>query len=129
MSVEYACQLTTINNVTLSYRRDSFSKINDINQEMIHRYDQEERQRVRYSTDIDSIENEKGKVKVNYKNGFSTVYDRVIYALGGTTPVDFLQKSNIDVDEKSRPIYNKNYKTSVDGLYIAGDIIYDNGGS
>ncbi|SFV60344.1 Thioredoxin reductase [hydrothermal vent metagenome] len=128
-AVEYACQLTTINDVTLSYRRDSFSKINDINQEMIERYDQEERLRVRYGIDIESIENAEGKVKVNYNNGFSTVYDRVIYALGGTTPVDFLQKSNIDIDEKDRPIYDEKYQTSVDGLYIAGDIIYDNGGS
>jgi thioredoxin reductase (NADPH) len=128
-AVEYACQLTTINEVTLSYRREAFSKINEINQEMIHRYDQEERLRVRYGIDIDTIENEQGKVKVNYNNGFSVVYDRVIYALGGTTPIDFLQKSNIDTDEKSRPIYNENYQTSVEGLYMAGDIIYDNGGS
>jgi len=128
-AVEYACQLTTTNNITLSYRRDSFSKVNNINQEMIERYDQEERLRVRYSTNIDSIENENGRVKVNYSSGFSTIYDRVIYALGGTTPVDFLQKSNIKIDEKNRPIYNKNYQTSVEGLYIAGDIIYDNGGS
>ena len=128
-AVEYACQLTTINDITLSYRRDSFSKINDINQEMIERYDQEERLRVRYSIDIESIENEEGRVKVNYNNGFSTIYDRVIYALGGTTPIDFLNKSNINIDEKDRPIYDENYKTSVDGLYMAGDIIYDNGGS
>ena len=128
-AVEYACQLTTTNNITLSYRRDSFSKVNNINQEMIERYDQEERLRVRYGTNIDSIENENGRVKVNYSSGFSTIYDRVIYALGGTTPVDFLQKSNIKIDEKNRPIYNKNYQTSVEGLYIAGDIIYDNGGS
>jgi thioredoxin reductase (NADPH) len=129
-AVEYACQLTTINDVTLSYRRDSFSKINEINQEMIERYDQEERLRVRYGIDIESIENDEGRVKVNYKNGFSTLYDRVIYALGGTTPIDFLQKSNINTDEQDRPIYNdKNYQTSVEGLYMAGDIIYDNGGS
>lgn len=128
-AVEYACQLTTINNVTLSYRRDKFSKINEINQEMIERYDQEERLRVRFGIDINSIENNEGKVKVNYNNGFSTTYDRVIYALGGTTPVDFLQKSNINLDENQQPIFDKNYMTSVDRLYLAGDIIYNNGGS
>lgn len=128
-AVEYACQLTTQNSITLSYRRDSFSKISDINAEMIERYDQEERLRVRYSTDIESIENENGKVKVNYANGFHTVYDRVIYALGGTTPVDFLQKSSIEVDENKQPIFDEKYQTSVDGLYLAGDIIYSSGGS
>ena len=128
-AVEYACQLSTINNITLSYRRDSFSKINDINQEMIERYDQEERLRVRYSIDIESLENEDGKVKVNYNNGFHTVYDRVIYALGGTTPVDFFMKSDMQLDDNSMPIINDKYETSVDGLYIAGDIVYKSGGS
>ncbi len=128
-AVEYACQLTTQNSVTLSYRRDKFSKISDINAEMINRYDQEERLRVRYSTDIESIENEEGRVKVNYTNGFHTIYDRVIYALGGTTPVDFLQKSGIEIDENKQPIFDENYQTSVEGLYLAGDIIYNSGGS
>jgi thioredoxin reductase (NADPH) len=128
-AVEYACQLTTQNSVTLSYRRDKFSKISDINAEMINRYDQEERLRVRYSTDIESIENEEGRVKVNYTNGFHTIYDRVIYALGGTTPVDFLQKSGIEIDENKQPVFDENYQTSVEGLYLAGDIIYNSGGS
>ena len=128
-AVEYACQLSTINNVTLSYRRTEFSKINDINQNMINRYDQEERLRVRYGIDIESIENQDGKVKVNYSNGFSTTYGRVIYALGGTTPVDFLQKSNIDINENKQPIFNEQYETSVQGLYLVGDIIYNSGGS
>lgn len=56
--MEYACQLSTINDVTLSYRRERFARINEINREMIERYDQEERLRVRYGIDIDSIENE-----------------------------------------------------------------------
>jgi len=128
-AVEYACQLTTMNTITLSYRRESFSKINEINQEMIERYDQEERLRVRYSIDIESIENEDGKVKVNYSNGFHTIYDRVIYALGGTTPVDFFRNSNMELDENDMPTINECYESSVEGLYTVGDIVYDSGGS
>lgn len=128
-AVEYACQLTTENDVTLSYRRDKFSKINDINQEMITRYDQEERLRVRFSTDIESIESHEGKIKVNYTNGFHTIYDRIIYALGGTTPTDFLRNSNIELNENKQPLFNEHYETSVNGLYLAGDIIFNNGGS
>ena len=128
--VEYACQLTTENDITLAIREDKFVDCNDINKEMIIRYDQQERLRVRYSADIESIEkNEEGGVKVNYKNGFHTNYDRIIYAIGGTTPVDFLRKSNIELNDKKSPIYNENNETSVKGLYIVGDIIYDKGGS
>ncbi|MFT7823788.1 MAG: NAD(P)-binding domain-containing protein [Sulfurimonas sp.] len=128
-AVEYACQLSCDNDVTLSYRRESFARINDINQEMIERYDQEEKLRVRYGIDIDAIENEDGKVRVNYSNGFHTIYDRVIYALGGTTPVDFFRKSNMELDEHDIPRFNEKYETSVKGLYIAGDIVYKSGGS
>ncbi len=128
-AVEYACQLVTQNDVTLSYRGDSFSRVGDINLEMIQKYEQEEKLKVRYSTDIDSIENQEGKIKVNYSNGFHTIYDRLIYALGGTTPVDFLLKSNIKIDENDLPVFDKNYQTSVESLYLAGDIIYKNGGS
>jgi len=66
--------------------------LNDINREMIERYDQKEHLRVRYGIDIDSIENEEGRVRVNYSNALDTLYDRVIYALGGTTSVNFLRK-------------------------------------
>lgn len=128
--VEYACQLTTENEVTLALRESKFVDANEINEEMVIRYDQEERLRIRYNTDIEHIEALEGRVKVYYKNGFQTVYDRIIYAIGGTTPIDFLQRSNIDVDDQKRPIYNENtYETSVPGLYLAGDIIYDKGGS
>ncbi|HIP47837.1 MAG TPA: cbb3-type cytochrome oxidase assembly protein CcoS [Lutibacter sp.] len=128
--VEYACQLTTENEVTLALREPKFVDANAINEEMVIRYDQEERLRIRYNADIDYIEALEGRVKVYYKNGFQTVYDRIIYAIGGTTPIDFLQRSDIDVDDQKRPIYNENtYETSVKGLYLAGDIIYDKGGS
>jgi thioredoxin reductase (NADPH) len=128
-AVEYASELCCLNDVTLSYRKERFSRVNDINLEIIQRYDQEERLRVRYGTDIDSIENEDGRVKVNYSNGYHTIYDRVIYALGGTTPVDFFRKSSMELDEHDLPAINESYETNVKGLYVAGDIVYKSGGS
>ncbi len=128
-ALEYACHLSTDNEVTLSYRRDSFARANDINREMITQYDQEERLRVRYETDIDSVENHDGRIKVNYSNGYPVIYDRIIYALGGTTPVDFLRSCHIELDEDGQPIFNAQHETSVEGLYMVGDIVFDSGGS
>jgi len=130
-AVEYACHLTKDNTVTLAYRKNEFARINDINKEMITRYDQEEILRVRYGIDIESIENHNhdGKVQVNYSNGFHTVYDRVIYALGGTTPVDFLRSCHIELDEDNQPIFSDTHETSVEGLYMVGDIVFNSGGS
>ncbi len=128
-AVEYASHLSLDNDVTLSYRRDTFARINDINKDMIERYDQEEKLRVRYGIDIDSIENVDGKVKVNYNNGYSVIYDRVIYALGGTTPVDFLRSCGIELDENKQPVFDEHYESNVEGLYLAGDIVFKSGGS
>jgi len=128
-AVEYASELSNINKVTLSYRKESFTRVNDINKEIIERYDDEEKLRVRYGTDIDSIENEEGKVKVNYKDGCHTIYDRVIYALGGTTPIEFFRKSSMEVDEHGLPVTSESFESSVKGLYVAGDIVYKSGGS
>jgi len=128
-AVEYACELSNLNDVTLSYRKESFNRVNDVNKEAIERYDQEEKLRVRYGMDIESIENEEGRVKVNYTNGYHTIYDRVIYALGGTTPIDFFRKSEMEVDEHDLPVTSESYETSVKGLYVAGDIVYKSGGS
>lgn len=128
-AVEYACELSNLNDVTLSYRKESFNRVNDVNKEAVERYDQEEKLRVRYGIDIESIENEEGRVKVNYTNGYHTIYDRVIYALGGTTPIDFFRKSEMEVDEHDLPVTSESYETSVKGLYVAGDIVYKSGGS
>ena len=128
-AVEYACHLSTDNTVTIAYRKESFSRINDINSEMITRYDQEELLRIRYSADILSIENHEGKVQVNYTNGYHVIYDRVIYALGGTTPVDFLRSCGIGLDDDNEPIFNAQHETTVEGLYMVGDIVFNSGGS
>ncbi len=127
--VEYACQLSVDNVVTLAVRGDKIDRANDINQEMVYRYDSEERIRIRFNADTTSIEPFENRIKVNYADGTHTVYDRIIYALGGTTPVGFLQKSNVEVDEGKHPIFDENYETSVKGLYIVGDIVYKKGGS
>jgi len=128
-AVEYACHLSKDNMVTLSYRRNEFARINDINKEMIVNYDQEEILRVRYGIDIESIENHEGKIKVNYNNGYHTIYDRVIYALGGTTPVDFLRSCGVELNNENEPIFNQQHETTVSGLYMVGDIVFNSGGS
>jgi len=128
-ALEYACHLSKDNEVTLSYRKDIFARANDINREMITEYDQQEKLRVRYNTNIDAIENHEGRIQVNYANGYHTLYDRIIYALGGTTPVDFLRSCHIELDEDNQPIFNEQHETSVNGLYMVGDIVFDSGGS
>ena len=55
-------------------------------------------------------------------------YDRVIYAIGGTTPSAFLDSSGI-IEEDGKPVHDDNYETNVKGLFVAGDITQESGGS
>ena len=129
-AAEYAYHLADENNnVTLVYRKATFSRLNDLNEELLRKYYGEEKLRLRMNTDIESLENEDGKVKVTFNDGFSVIYDRIIYAIGGTTPVDFLKACGIEVDEDLKPIFDEHQETTAKDIYVAGDIAFASGGS
>ncbi|MDX1808227.1 MAG: NAD(P)-binding domain-containing protein [Sulfurospirillaceae bacterium] len=126
---EYAVYLAKENTVTLNYRKTEFSRLNSINAKELADANGEERLRLRLGVNILSLENEGGSVKVTYDDGYSVVYDRIIYAIGGTTPVDFLKKCDVELDENKQPILDQNFETNNKGLYIVGDLAVDSGGS
>lgn len=128
-AAEYAIELSKTNIVTLNYRRDKFTRLNEINEEKLYEYDGQEKIRLRLGVDIESLENKDGLVKVNYTSGHHTIYDRVIYAIGGTTPIDFLRNCGVTFDENKKPIFDENFETQREGLYLAGDIAVRSGGS
>jgi len=128
-AVEYAVYLSKNNNVTLNYRRTEFPRINDINRQDLKDAVGYERLRTRLGCNILSLENEDGLVKVNYDDGYSVVYDRAIYAIGGTTPVGFLKNCGVELNEKKQPIIDDNFETTTKGLHIVGDLAIDSGGS
>ena len=127
-AVEYACDLSESNEVTLNYRRESLTRPNPTNQKMFAEYVEKGAVRPKLGVDIESLENEHGRVKVNFADG-AELYDRVIYAIGGTTPKDFLKSCGITLDESGEPIFDEHYETEVPGMYIAGDIAFKSGGS
>ena len=129
-AAEYAYDLADQNNnVTLVYRKAEFSRLNETNENLLKKYNGEEKLRLRMSTDIISLENEEDKVKVEFNDGYSVLYDRIIYAIGGTTPVDFLKSCGITVDEDEKPIFDEHHETSAKDIYVAGDIAFKSGGS
>ncbi|NPA28548.1 MAG: NAD(P)-binding domain-containing protein [Epsilonproteobacteria bacterium] len=128
-ATEYAIELSNFNDVTLNYRKANLTRPNPTNKENILKAFKDGRVRPKLGVDIKSLENEQGRVKVNFTDGSSEVFDRVVYAIGGTTPVDFLKNANIELDDRGEPILKDNLETSVDGLYIAGDIAFKSGGS
>ncbi len=129
---EYAYGLVDLGmncEVTLNYRRAEIGRMNPINKETTEKYLEEGKLINKLGTDVDSVEPSpvegqvQPQVKVNFTDGTSEVYDRVVFALGGTSPKDFLNNSKIEMNEWGEPLYNEDtMATNIEGLYTIGDV-------
>lgn len=128
-AVEYAYDLCKTNPTTLNYRRSEFSRINDTNAEELQKVIANGELHTKLGVDIVSLSNEDGKVGVEFADGEKIIYDRVIYAIGGATPLDFLQKCKLELDDSQTPKSSEICETSIEGLFVAGDIALSSGGS
>ena len=128
-AIEYAVELSETNDVTLNYRRPEITRPNPTNQTMIAEAIARGTVHPRLGVDIVRLENDNGKIRVHYADDTEEVYERVIYAIGGTTPVDFLKNAGLALDATGEPVIADNLETSVEGIYIAGDIAFKSGGS
>lgn len=131
-AVEYAIDLaqnTQGGSVTLNYRRKEFTRINDINAKELESALSNGRLIGRFGIDIIELSDEDGKVAVKFSDESKEVFERVIYAIGGATPVDFLKKCGIKTDEKGVPLVSQTLESSVKNLFVAGDIALKSGGS
>lgn len=127
-AVEYANFLAQSNDTTLNYRRNEFSRVNEINLKQLQDSIESQKLKARLGVDIEGLEDDEGKVKVNFTDKSSETFDRVVYAIGGAAPIDFLGKCNLELDEAGVPI-SHNYESSIGNLFIAGDILLKSGGS
>jgi thioredoxin reductase (NADPH) len=121
-AAEYGYYLADSNDVTLNYRQKQFSRLNPENEEILYRYEKNGKLKLKLGVDIDTLEDVDGKVKIVYTDGSSEIFDRIIYAIGGVLPADFLKSCGIELNERGRPIYDKNHETYTTGLYVAGDV-------
>lgn len=127
-AIEYAVELCDRNDVTICYRRDTFSRANPINQANIAKAIGEGHLIAMLNTEIKELEADSGRVKVIFSDGYWELYDRLIYAIGGTTPSGFLRDSGIK-EENGLPVHDEHYQTNIPGLFVAGDITQESGGS
>lgn len=127
-AIEYAVELCGKNEVSICYRRGTFRRANPTNQADIEKAVSGGCVRPLLNTEITELESESGKVKVIFSDGRSELFDRLVYAIGGTTPSGFLQSSGIR-EEEGKPVHDENYQTNVPGIFVAGDITQESGGS
>ncbi len=128
-AAEYAVDLANTCKITLCYRRTSFTRLNDTNLKDIEEAGKSGKVVLKLGLDISEVIDEGAKAKVLFNDGSQDIYDRIIYAIGGSTPVDFLQKCGIKVDEQGIPVFDENKQSNVKGIFVAGDIATKNGAS
>ncbi len=120
------------NEVFLSYRRDQFSRMNDINEKTIKTLADKGRCKLLMGTDIESVESSKkddGKIKVNFKQRDALTFDAIVYALGGTTPKNFLETIGIKMTKEGPEVSNFFESEEREGIFLLGDLTAKEGGS
>ena len=128
-AIEYAVDLSAKNEVAICYRRETFRRANPTNQRDIANAIAHNEVRPILGVNIEGLEaTEDGRIKVLFNEIEPEVFDRVIYAIGGTTPSAFLASSGIK-EADGKPVHNESYETNIEGLFVAGDITQESGGS
>lgn len=119
-------------NVTLSYRKKVFERMNDENQQIALNNIFQKKMNVLYESNLKEIQDKNGSLKVlfqedNFKENY--LYDYVVFALGGASPKQFLKDIGIEFEGRF-PIISKNYESNLSGLFVLGDLsARDRGGS
>ncbi|MBK7260321.1 MAG: NAD(P)-binding domain-containing protein [Ignavibacteriae bacterium] len=109
------------NTVTLSYRRDSFPRMNSINRASLLSLGERGNVRLMLGSDIETVKDNAGKPIVHFNGGTQEQFDYVVYALGGSTPENFLKMIGIAFDGPA-PVLKEGHETSVPGLFLVGDL-------
>lgn len=124
-AAEYVENLHKQNNrVTLSYRQAEFKRLNDRNRANLLDMEQRGAVTILRESNIAKIEDDGGRPRIFYKEEHypAQTFDRVVYALGGTTPSNFLRTMGVAFDGDG-PIFDPYGETNVPGLFILGDLV------
>ncbi len=112
------------NKVDLSYRKDSFARMNEINQVSLFTLEKRGETKLFLNSNAIGLEEKDGQVQVNFSEEECPlrVYENVVYALGGTSPTNFLKLLKIEFSGTDEPIVKDGFETSVAGLFLIGDL-------
>jgi thioredoxin reductase (NADPH) len=112
------------NRITLSYRKSDFTRLNQQNYDALLAMEERGEAEILRSSNIKEIEDEAGRPRTIFAEAeYSTrLFDRVIFALGGTTPTNFLHTLGITFNGDG-PVFDEDGATNVDGLYLIGDLV------
>ena len=113
------------NEVTLCYRQEKFKRMNNINKQSLQELEKQEKVKSYMSCDIEEIKESstEGMPLVCFKGDIydDEEFDQIVYALGGTSPTNFLRLLGIEFDG-NEPVIREGFETSIPGLFLLGDL-------
>lgn len=121
---EYAQYLAQEGNrVSFSYRKDEFSRMNDINVKSLNALFERKEVTPLLKSNIKEVKVGENKAIVVFQESEfgEKAFDHVVYALGGTTPKNFLAVLGIEFNGEE-PVVKDGYETSIQGLFLIGDL-------
>ena len=112
------------NRVTLSYRKADFTRLNQQNHDSLMAMEKRSEVEILRSSNIKEIADEAGRPHIIFAEAehSARIFDRVIFALGGTTPTNFLHTLGIAFNADG-PVFDETGATNVAGLYLIGDLV------
>jgi thioredoxin reductase (NADPH) len=112
------------NRIMLSYRKADFTRLNQQNHDALLAMEQRGEVEILRSSNIKEIEDEAGRPRITFAEteNPARIFDRVIFALGGTTPTNFLHMLDITFNGDG-PLFDEAGATNVPGLYLIGDLV------
>lgn len=119
------------NQLFLSYRQDSFSRMNLINKVSIEALADSGKVDLILNSNIQSIDQVGAKAWVHFVEDDIPALeaDVILYALGGSSPANFLKSLGIEFDGP-KPRLKNGYETNIRGLFLIGDLTaHEKGGS
>ena len=110
--------------MTLSYRKADFKRLSSQNLEALLAMELRKEVEILRSSNIKEIADETGSPRVIFVEPHYSprTFGRVIFALGGTTPTNFLHTLGITFDGDG-PVFDEYGATNIDGLYLIGDLV------
>lgn len=122
---EYAQYLVQEGNkVFFSYRKTEFARMNEINRDSLIELNKRGEVPFLLGSNVTGVElGENKAVKVNFNEDEfeSQEFDKVVLALGGSTPKNFLALLNIEFNGDD-PVMKDGFETSIPGLFLIGDL-------
>jgi thioredoxin reductase (NADPH) len=111
------------NRVSLSYRRTDFARMNDINRASLLALAQRGHVELLLGSNITKVVDASGKPDVVFREESlgTRGFDYLVYALGGSTPENFLRTIGIEFNGDA-PRLLEAYETTVPGLFLVGDL-------